>query len=99
MDITRITPGAERPEQYLHLLKGKKTAFIGNQTSSVNGRHTLDFLIENGVEVIKIFGPEHGFRDMADDATPVVDKTDIQVFPSYRCTEPWKSRHPNTLRT
>ncbi len=79
MDITRITPGAERPEQYLHLLKGKKTAFIGNQTSSVNGRHTLDFLIENGVEVIKIFGPEHGFRDMADDATPVVDKTDVQT--------------------
>ena len=31
------------------------------------------------MEVIKIFGPEHGFRDMADDATPVVDKTDVQT--------------------
>ena len=75
-DTTTILPAADRPESYLHLLKGKKAAFVGNQTSSACGRHTLDFLLENGVEVIRIFGPEHGFREMADDATPVKDRTD-----------------------
>ncbi len=76
MENTPITPAAERPEEYLHRLRGKRVAFVGNQTSSVRGQHTLDFLRENGIEVIKIFGPEHGFRDMADDATPVKDKID-----------------------
>lgn len=76
MENTPITPAAERPEEYLHRLRGKRAAFVGNQTSSVRGQHTLDYLRENGVDVIKIFGPEHGFRDMADDATPVKDKID-----------------------
>ena len=76
MEKAPITPGACRPEKYLSRLKGKRVAFVGNQTSSVNGRHTLDFLLENGVEVVRIFGPEHGFREMADDATPVKDRMD-----------------------
>lgn len=60
-------------------LRAKKQLLSAIRHLRLNGRHTLDFLIENGVEVIKIFGPEHGFRDMADDATPVVDKTDVQT--------------------
>lgn len=76
MEKAPITPGACRPGKYLSRLKGKRVAFVGNQTSSVNGRHTLDFLLENGMEVVRIFGPEHGFREMADDATPVKDRMD-----------------------
>ena len=76
METPVITPGACRETLYLSRLKGKRVALVGNQTSCAHGRHTLDFLLENGVEVIRIFGPEHGFREMADDATPVKDKTD-----------------------
>ena len=77
MNTQMITPAAYSPEKYLHLLKGKRVAFVGNQTSEVKKQHTLDFLLSNDIDVIKIFGPEHGFRDMANDATPVIDKIDV----------------------
>lgn len=93
MEKAPITPGACRPERYLSRLKGKRVAFVGNQTSSVNGRHTLDFLLENGVEVVRIFGPEHGFREMADDATPVKDRMDtVTGLPWCRFSATSKNR-------
>ena len=73
---TAITPGAYRSQAYIDHLKGRRVAFVGNQTSEVHGAHTLDHLLSHGVNVVKIFGPEHGFRDMANDATPVIDKID-----------------------
>jgi len=32
----------------------------------VGDRHLLDFLIENGINVVKIFAPEHGFKGILD---------------------------------
>ena len=60
-----ITPGAERMEVYLPLLKGKSVAVFANQTSMVKNSHLVDTLIKKGIKVIKIFGPEHGFRGNA----------------------------------
>jgi uncharacterized protein YbbC (DUF1343 family) len=65
-------PAADRSELYLHLLTGRNVAFVGNQTSVlVDGSHVVDFLVESGVRVVKIFAPEHGFRDMADDGVAI----------------------------
>ena len=72
----QIITGAERMEIYLTLLKGKKVAVFANQTSKVAGIHLVDTLVKRGINVVKIFGPEHGFRGTADAGEHVVDGID-----------------------
>ncbi|MCK4663120.1 MAG: DUF1343 domain-containing protein [Bacteroidales bacterium] len=64
--ISKIKVGAERTEKYLPLLKNKNVAIVANQTSLVNSTHIVDSLISLGVNMKKIFSPEHGFRGTAD---------------------------------
>ena len=61
-----VVTGADRAEVYVPLLKGKRVALFSNHTGVTGGRHTLDVLIDNGVDVRCIFSPEHGFRGTAD---------------------------------
>lgn len=63
---TTIMPGAERMEVYLPLLKGKSVGIFANPTSMVKSSHLVDTLIKQGIKIVKIFGPEHGFRGTAD---------------------------------
>ena len=71
-----VITGAERMDTYLPLLKGKKIALFANQTSTVAGIHLVDTLVKRGINVVKIFGPEHGFRGTADAGEHVVDGID-----------------------
>ncbi|HEX2533772.1 MAG TPA: DUF1343 domain-containing protein [Chitinophagaceae bacterium] len=83
----KIIPAAERTDQYLPLLKGKRIAVFANQTSMAGNRHLVDVLRQNGVQIQVIFGPEHGFRGTADAGEKVesaVDKaTGIPVVSLY----------------
>jgi uncharacterized protein YbbC (DUF1343 family) len=83
----RIIPGAERMDQYLPLLKGKKVGLFANQTSRVGNTFLVDTLQKLGVNVVALFGPEHGFRGTADAGEKVgnyVDKeTGIPVISLY----------------
>lgn len=72
----QIIPGAERMAVYLPLLKGKAVAVFANQTSLVKNTHLVDTLLKCGVNIVKIFGPEHGFRGDADAGEHVSDKVD-----------------------
>ena len=54
--------GAESIEEYLPLLKGKRVAIVGNQTSVLNTTFLLDTLLALGVDLRILFAPEHGFR-------------------------------------
>ena len=65
-DILTPIVGAERLTIYLDSLKGKKIAIVGNQTSSINGVHLVDTLLSLGINITKVFSPEHGFRGNAD---------------------------------
>ena len=82
-----IIPGADRLDTYLPLLKGKSVAVFANQTSTVKNTHLVDTLLKRGVTIVKIFGPEHGFRGVADAGEHVdnaVDKkTGIKVISMY----------------
>ena len=71
-----IVPGAERMEQYLPLLKGKKIGLFANQTSMVGSTHLVDTLQKSSVDVTMIFGPEHGFRGTANAGEKVGNYTD-----------------------
>ncbi len=82
-----IMPGAERMEVYLPWLKGKAVAVFANQTSLVKNTHLVDTLVKSGIKVVKIFGPEHGFRGDADAGEHVTDgvdkRTGIPVISLY----------------
>lgn len=82
-----IVVGAERMDTYLPLLKGKAIAVFANPTSMVHQTHLVDTLIKKGIQVVKIFGPEHGFRGTADAGEEVnnaIDKkTGVAVISLY----------------
>ena len=42
-----------------------RVAVVGNQTSQIDGTHLVDTLFSKGVNIVKIFCPEHGFRGTA----------------------------------
>lgn len=83
----QVRTGADRMEVYLPLLKNKKVAVFANPTSMVAKQHLVDTLLKSGIEVVKIFGPEHGFRGDADAGEHVGDakdkKTGIPVISLY----------------
>jgi len=71
-----IRTGAEQMEKYLPYLKGKRVAILGNQTSVVGTTHLVDTLQRLGVSIVKVFGPEHGFRGNASAGVRVNDEVD-----------------------
>jgi len=71
-----IKTGADQTELYLPLLKGKRVAVLANQTSIIGESHLVDSLQKLGINVVKVFGPEHGFRGDASAGAKVSDAID-----------------------
>ena len=71
-----IKTGADQTEKYLPYLKGKRIAILGNQTSVIGETHLVDSLKTLGVTIVKVFGPEHGFRGQASAGVKVKDEKD-----------------------
>ncbi len=76
---TNIILGAEKTEIYLPLIKDKKIGVIGNQTSMITNTHLVDSLLSSGIEIVKVFSPEHGFRGKVDAGVKVEDRIDIKT--------------------
>ncbi|MCQ2174612.1 MAG: DUF1343 domain-containing protein [Bacteroidales bacterium] len=72
----QVVVGAARPELYVPVLKGKRIALMSNQTGMVGDRHSLDVMLENGLDVRLIYSPEHGFRGTADAGEEVGSSVD-----------------------
>ena len=70
--------GAERLDQYLPILKGKSVGLVVNHTSRVGNAHLVDVLLEENINIKKIFAPEHGFRGKADAGEHVADGKDAK---------------------
>jgi len=78
--VATLQLGAERFGEYLPMLKGKQVGMVVNQTSVVfENNHLVDTLLGMGVEVKKIFAPEHGFRGKADAGALIKDGTDVKT--------------------
>jgi uncharacterized protein YbbC (DUF1343 family) len=75
----QILPGAYQTEEYLPLLHKKRVAVFANQTSVIDNTHLVDTLEKLGVNIVKIFAPEHGFRGTADAGANVQTYTDVQT--------------------
>ncbi len=82
-----LITGDARFDLYLPLIRGKRVALLVNHTAMINEVHLLDTLLTLGIDVVRIFAPEHGFRGTADAGEHVasgVDKsTGIPVISLY----------------
>jgi uncharacterized protein YbbC (DUF1343 family) len=75
-----LKTGAENYKEYLPLLANKKIGIVTNPTGIIeNKKHLVDFLLDNKVELQKIYAPEHGFRGTADAGEVIKDGKDIQT--------------------
>ena len=76
-----LATGAERTEEYLPLLKGKRVGMVVNHTSIVGEEQTclLDTLLQLNIHVVKVFAPEHGFRGNADAGETIKDGKDSRT--------------------
>jgi uncharacterized protein YbbC (DUF1343 family) len=72
----KIITGADQPDEYLPYLKGKRVGILANQTTIAGDKHLVDFLMSKGINVVKAFGPEHGFRGNASAGVKVADEKD-----------------------
>ena len=91
--------GAQDTDNYLHILEGQAVGVVANQTSMIGGTHLVDSLVTLGVNVKRIFCPEHGFRGAADAGAKITDgkdeKTGIEIASLYGKT---KKPTPEMLR-
>lgn len=71
--------GAQRFELYVPSLKNKKIALVVNHTSIVGKTHLVDTLLAQGIHIVKIFAPEHGFRGTAADGEHVNNQVDTKT--------------------
>lgn len=85
--INDIKVGADRTSEYLPLLKDKAVAVVANQSSNIKNTHLVDSLVSLGVNVKKVFCPEHGFRGIVDAGKKVKtykdDKTGLPIISLY----------------
>lgn len=72
----KIVTGAEQTDQYLPYLKNKRVAMMANPTSIIGKTHLVDSLKRLGVNIVKVFGPEHGFRGNASAGAHIADEVD-----------------------
>jgi uncharacterized protein YbbC (DUF1343 family) len=83
--------GAQDTDNYLHLIEGKRVGVVANQTSLIGETHLVDSLVSLGINVKRIFTPEHGFRGAADAGAKVTngkdEKTGIEIASLYGKTK------------
>lgn len=82
-----ILPAAYTPADYTPLLEGRKTGIVANHTSLIYKTHLVDSLLSLGINVVKIFGPEHGFRGDQPDGKEINNgldpKSGVEVVSLY----------------
>ena len=85
------TSSAMQMDDYLQLIEGKRVGIVGNQTSIVGETHLVDTLLARGIDIVKIYTPEHGFRGTADAGAKIDNgkdsKTGIPILSLYGKTK------------
>ena len=87
VDKEHYVSAAMQMDDYLPLIEGKRIGVVGNQTSIIGETHLVDTLLSLGIDVRKIFTPEHGFRGTADAGAKVNsgkdEKTGLPIVSLY----------------
>lgn len=74
-----VVTGDQQLDVLLPKLKNNRVGLIVNHTAVIGKTHLADTLKNLGVNIIRIFGPEHGFRGEAADGELVNDSTDSRT--------------------
>lgn len=74
-----VVVGAARTDIIRQMVEGKRVGLLSNHTGIVGNRHTLDLLLDEGLNVTTIFSPEHGFRGTADAGEKVSTSRDSRT--------------------
>ena len=87
IDKDHYVSAAMQLDDYLPMLEGKRIGVVGNQTSIIGKTHLVDSLLSLGVDIRKIYTPEHGFRGKADAGAKVNsskdEKTGLPIVSLY----------------
>jgi uncharacterized protein YbbC (DUF1343 family) len=86
-----IITGAQQTELYLPKIKNKNIAIVTNASGIIGNSHLVDTLLKHKVKIVKIFGPEHGFRGTADAGEkvkggkdPLTNVTVVSLYGSHK---------------
>lgn len=82
-----IMPADYFINDYIGLLENKNVALVINHTAILDNRLLPDTLLSLGIQIKKIFAPEHGYRGNSADGAEIKDYTDpvnkVQVISLY----------------
>ena len=86
-EVASVKPGIYDFERLLSLIGDARLAVVSNHTGSIEGVHIVDSLLSSGIQVAKVFAPEHGFRGDRPDGEKIEDgndrKTGVPVISLY----------------
>lgn len=75
-----VLVGATDTEAYMPLLKDRRVALLVNHTAMYSAEeHIVDMLHREGVNIVGIFAPEHGFRGAVEAGYDVKDDVDAKT--------------------
>lgn len=75
----KLQVGADRIDEIVRLTSGKRVGLVANHATRLtdeSGTFLPDTLLARGVEVVRFFSPEHGFRGTADAGAAVGSSVD-----------------------
>ena len=86
--VREVIVGAQDTAAYMPLLRDRRVAILANHTAMYDSeRHIVDVMHSEGIDVVGIFAPEHGFRGSVEAGAKVengVDsKTGIRILSLY----------------
>ena len=76
---TSLITGAEQTQVYLPMLVGKTVGVVANPTSMIGQTHLVDSLLNHGIKIKRVFGPEHGFRGDAEAGGAIANDFDSRT--------------------
>lgn len=72
-----VMVGATDTAEYMPLVEGKRVAILANHTAMYSAEeHIVDMMHREGVNIVGIFSPEHGFRGSAEAGEKVKNSVD-----------------------
>lgn len=75
-----VLVGATDTASYMSLLEGRRVALLVNHTAMYSAEeHVVDMLHREGVNIVGIFAPEHGFRGAVEAGYDVKDDVDAKT--------------------
>ena len=95
LKMQNVICGADQTDIYFERLKSAKVGLVANKSSMIGDVHLLDKMLNEGVHVVSIFCPEHGFRGEGEAGERIDDHLDpvtgipvISIYGSKKKPDP-----------